>query len=103
MTTKIRATGAEHPITTARVAMGLSTNEVGKRIGFPGASLWRIERGLNIPRREVARELHEFFGGALPIGAIYDGPYWLESTPQTEVDRVIDEVKAFGAESRNAA
>ena len=107
MTTKIKATGAEHPITSARIAFGLSTNQLGKIIGYPGASLWRLERGLNTPRAEVARELFRFFGGALPIGAIYDGPFWLDTTPDDERARVLarlgDVGQAYRGDTAHAA
>lgn len=107
MTTKIRATGAEHPITSARKAYGLSTNQLGELLDMPGASLWRIERGLNVPRREVARALYEFFSGALPLGAIYDGPFWMDERPENERARVLAELavlgQAYGDQAASAA
>ena len=59
-------------MTQLRKERGLSLEAVAKVVGTNQANLWRIERGEQVPKRELARALHKFFGGRIPIGAIYD-------------------------------
>lgn len=65
-----------HPVesllTQTRKAKGLSLEAVAKQIGTDQANLSRVERGLQTPKRELARKLFHYYRGKIPVGAIYD-------------------------------
>lgn len=52
--------------------MGFTLDEVAEAVGSNGASISRIERALQMGRRELYRALFEFYGGVLTLGEIYD-------------------------------
>lgn len=58
-----------------RLARGYRQKDVANVVGTNPANLLRIEQGQQVPKRELARALYEFYGGAIPIGAIYDPVY----------------------------
>lgn len=59
-------------LTQMRRARGLSLDHVAKTVGTDQANLSRVEKGLQVPKRALARALHSFYEGKIPIGAIYD-------------------------------
>lgn len=62
-------------LTKARKHRGLFLEHVAEAVGTSVATLSKVERGVQIPKRELARALFEFFAGAVPLGAIYDAQY----------------------------
>ncbi len=56
----------------ARDEMGFTLDEVAEAVGSNGASISRIERALQMGRRELYRALFDFYGGVLTLGEIYD-------------------------------
>ncbi len=58
-----------------RKGRGLSLDAVALEVGTDPTNLSRVERGDQIPKRELARALFEFYGGVVPLGAIYDPQY----------------------------
>lgn len=59
-------------MTQLRKSRGLSLDALARQVGTDQANLSRVERGLQIPNRDLARSLYRFFDGAIPLGAIYD-------------------------------
>lgn len=45
---------------------------VAEAVGTDVSNLSRIERGAQLPSRELARKLFEHFDGAVDLGSIYD-------------------------------
>ncbi len=58
-----------------REARGYKLAEVALVIGSDPGNVSRIERGRQKPKPEQARALFEFYGGDIPLGAIYDPVY----------------------------
>lgn len=56
----------------ARIAKKETLADVAELVGTDVGNLSRIERGEQIPQRELARRLFEHFDGAVPLGIIYD-------------------------------
>lgn len=69
----------DYPLAQMRKARGLSLEEVADKTGTDQANLSRIERGLQIPKRETARNLWRFYQGQVPVGAIYDPELYAEA------------------------
>ena len=69
----------DYPLAQMRKARGLSLEEVAAKVGTDQANLSRIERGLQIPKRETARGLWQFYDGQVPVGAIYDPELYAEA------------------------
>ena len=65
-------------MTQLRKGRGLSLEEVARAVGTDQANLSRIEKGQQIPKRPLARSLHAYYGGAIPIVAIYDPEFYAE-------------------------
>ncbi len=65
----------DHLMTQIRKSRKLSLAQVAEVVGTDQANLSRIEKGEQNPKRELARKLHQFYGGAVPLGAIYDPQY----------------------------
>lgn len=59
-------------MTQARKSRGLSLEGVACQVGTDQANLSRIEKGAQIPKRDLARRLFAFYSGEVPLGAIYD-------------------------------
>lgn len=55
-----------------RRAKGASIVQVAATVGCDPSNLAKVESGLQIPRRPLARALYAFYGGAVPLDAIYD-------------------------------
>lgn len=66
-------------MTQMRRAQGLSLENVAREVGTDQANLSRIEKGQQIPKRPLARALHKFYDGKVPIGAIYDPEFCLQA------------------------
>lgn len=62
-------------LTKARKNRGLWLSHVADAVGTSVATLSKVERGVQTPKRDLARGLFEFFGGSVPLGAIYDAQY----------------------------
>lgn len=62
----------DYLMTQHRKARGLSLDAVATKVGTDQANLSRVEKGLQIPKRPLARALHRFYDGKIPLGAIYD-------------------------------
>ncbi len=59
-------------MTKIRTERGISLAGVAKAVGTDVANLYRIEQGAQVPKRELARALFQYYGGKVPLGAIYD-------------------------------
>lgn len=57
---------------TVREKRKLTLDDVARKVGCNAGNLSRIERGEQMPSRNLARELYDFFGGEVPLSAIYD-------------------------------
>lgn len=55
-----------------RKARGHSLETVANAVGADPANLSRIEKGQQVPKRELARRLFEYYDRKIPLGAIYD-------------------------------
>lgn len=66
----------ERLMTRTRKARGLSLETVAKQVGTDQANLSRVEKGAQTPKRELARKLFEFYGGVVPLAAIYDPEFY---------------------------
>lgn len=60
---------------TARKARKLTLAKVAQAVGTDPGNLSRIERGEQAPSRELARQLFSYFGGRVPLSAIYDSNF----------------------------
>lgn len=60
---------------TAREKRNLSVLELAPKLGTHPQNYYRIERGEQLPKRELARKIHTFFDGDVTLGAIYDPEY----------------------------
>jgi len=56
----------------ARIAKNETLAEVAEAVDTDVGNLSRIERGEQVPQRELARRLFSHFGGSVDLGAIYD-------------------------------
>lgn len=65
-------------LTQTRKSRGLSLDVVAKAVGTDPTNLSRVEKGTQVPKRDLARRLFEFYGGAVELGAIYDPQYHAE-------------------------
>ena len=55
-----------------RKSRGLLLEEVAEAVGTDPGNLSRIERGLQPPKKDLARALYKFYGGAVPLALVYD-------------------------------
>lgn len=60
------------PLRAERKRLGLSVRAVAEAVGYDPSNLSRLELGQHTPPRDVARALHAFYGGAVPMAGIYD-------------------------------
>lgn len=65
-----------HLLTQMRKERGLSLEVVAREVGTDQSNLSRIERGAQVPQRQLARALFRFYGGKVPLGAIYDPEFF---------------------------
>lgn len=61
-----------------RLRRGLSVREVAEAVGVDPSNLSRIELGGQTPTRDVARTLHRFYRGRVPLADVYDPLFRLE-------------------------
>lgn len=59
-------------MTQHREKKGYSLDHVAAAVGTTGATLSRVERGVQVPKKELARALFVFYRHRVPLGAIYD-------------------------------
>lgn len=59
-------------LTQTRKSRGLPLDQVAKAVGTDPTNLSRVEKGTQVPKRELARALFHFYDGRVPLGAIYD-------------------------------
>lgn len=59
-------------MTQIRKSRGLSLATVAEAVGTNAGNLSRIESGAQPPKRELARKLFTYYGGAVPLALIYD-------------------------------
>lgn len=52
--------------------MGLTAAEVAAAAQCDRATLYRIEEGKTLPKRQTARLLFDLYKGEVPLAAIYD-------------------------------
>jgi transcriptional regulator with XRE-family HTH domain len=62
-------------MTQIRKSRGLSLAAVAEKVGTDAGNLSRVEKGEQVPKRDLARALHKFYGGAVALAAIYDPDY----------------------------
>lgn len=55
-----------------RRSRGLGLADVAAKVETDPSNLAKVERGEQIPKRPLARKLFAFYGGAVPLAAIYD-------------------------------
>jgi len=55
-----------------RKSRGLSLEEVAAAVSTDATNLSRIERGIQPPKRELARRLFVFYRGVIPLARIHD-------------------------------
>jgi transcriptional regulator with XRE-family HTH domain len=59
-----------------RKSRGLSLEKVAAVVGTDQANLSRVEKGQQIPKRELARSLYRYYQGQVPLSAIYDPEFY---------------------------
>ena len=59
----------------ARKNAGISVSDFAREIGTHPQNYYRIERGEQVPKRELARAIFEYFEGDLTFVEIYDPEY----------------------------
>lgn len=69
-------------LTTMRKSRGLSLKDLADVVGTDRTNLSRVERGVQIPNRPLARALFKFYDGAVPLGAVYDPEFDVEQRQQ---------------------
>lgn len=60
----------------ARRESGLTAQAAANAAGCDRATLYRLEKGENLPTRKTARALFELYGGDVPLGFIYDPDFY---------------------------
>lgn len=63
------------PLKTAREKRKLSVTDLCARLDTHPQNYYRIERGEQVPKRELARKIHKFFRGSVSLSEIYDPEY----------------------------
>lgn len=59
-------------LTQTRKSRGLNLKTVAAAVGTDPTNLSRVEKGQQVPKRELARALFSFYDRVVPLGAIYD-------------------------------
>lgn len=67
---------AETLMTQMRKSRNLSLEEVASAVQTDQANLSRVEKGRQVPKRQLARRLFEYYGGRVPLAAIYDPEFF---------------------------
>jgi len=63
------------PLKIAREKRKLSVTDLCAELGTHPQNYYRIERGEQVPKRDLARDIHRFFGGKVSLSEIYDPEY----------------------------
>lgn len=63
-------------MTQTRKSRGLSLEKVAAAVETDQANLSRVEKGKQVPKRDLARRLFQFYGGSVPLAAIYDPQFY---------------------------
>ena len=63
------------PLKIAREKRKLSVTDLCKKLGTHPQNYYRIERGEQSPKRELARLIFEYFDGKVSLAEIYDPEY----------------------------
>lgn len=63
------------PLKTAREKRKLSVTDLCEKLGTHPQNYYRIERGEQVPKRDLARDIHRFFRGKVSLSEIYDPEY----------------------------
>lgn len=63
-------------MTQTRKSRGLSLEQVAAQVGTDQANLSRVEKGRQVPKRELARRIFSFYGGTVPLAAVYDPEFF---------------------------
>lgn len=71
-------------MTQTRKSRGLSLEDVAVKVGTDQANLSRVEKGRQCPKRELARALFRFYGGTVPLAAIYDPEFYRQQLGQPQ-------------------
>lgn len=67
----MKAKPAPSLLTQTRKSRGLSLDQVAGVVGTDPTNLSRVEKGTQMPQSKLALALLEFYGGAVPLEAIY--------------------------------
>lgn len=67
-------------LTQTRKSRGLSLETVAAAVGTDPTNLSRVEKGQQIPKRELARALFTYYDAVVPLGAIYDPEFHDQAT-----------------------
>lgn len=59
-------------MTQIRESRGESLAIVAAKVDTTAGNLSRVERGEQPPKRQLARALYHYYGGAVPLGLCYD-------------------------------
>lgn len=59
-------------LTQTRKSRGLSLDQVAAAVKTDPTNLSRVEKGTQIPKRDLARRLFLFYGRVVPLGVIFD-------------------------------
>lgn len=59
-------------MTQTRKSRGLSLDVVADAVGTDPTNLSRVEKGQQMPKRDLARALYNFYDAVVPLGSIYD-------------------------------
>lgn len=73
----------------ARKARRLSAERVATDVGTHRQNYYRIERGDQPPKRELARRIFEYFDREVPLAHIYDPDYATTTEPAGRVDTAL--------------
>lgn len=70
----------DEPFLMAQVrrSRGLGLAEVAREVETDPSNLAKVERGEQIPKRRLARNLFKFYAGSVPLAAIYDPEFVAE-------------------------
>ena len=66
----------DYLMTQLRKSRGLSLEKVAAVVGTDQANLSRVEKGQQVPKRDLARALFRYYDGAVPLSAIYDPEFY---------------------------
>lgn len=74
-------------LTQIRKSRGLTLEKVASQVGTDPTNLSRVEKGEQVPKRELARALFDFYDGRIELGAIYDPEFHAKRQPADKIER----------------